>query len=177
MTGYLSDTTAGLLYRNDGNGHFTNITVAAGLRTTGTNTQSASFVDYDHDGFIDLMTFNSATSPNFVRLYHNNHNNTFTDVTSLTPAIPAFGAIYSHLWMDYDGDGWDDAFLLTVNGSATLLKNIDDGSGGRVFINVSSSAGFVHLGTAPYGHQRRRLRWRRRSGPVHHRCHPRYLLP
>lgn len=151
MTGYHSNTTAGLLYRNDGGGHFANITVSAGLRTTGINTQSASFVDYDHDGYVDLMTFNSTPSPSAYNLYRNNHNNTFTDVTSILAPQAASGAIYAHLWMDYDGDGWEDAFILTRNGSATLLKNVDNGAGGRQLINVSAATGFVALGPAPMG--------------------------
>src|SRR2546425_4562501 len=67
------------LYRNDGGGHFTDVTQAAGLGPA--QIRSVAWGDYDNDGRPDLAatayTFNDRT-----RLYHNNGGTTFTDVHS-----------------------------------------------------------------------------------------------
>src|SRR5579871_964216 len=72
------------LLRNDGNGHFTDVTQEAGLLTLGP-TQTAVAFDYNGDGFLDLFVGYEATpgDPVTCKLFRNNGNGTFTDVTSL----------------------------------------------------------------------------------------------
>jgi hypothetical protein len=70
------------LLRNDGNGHFTDVTIQAGLLTFGP-TQTAVAFDYNGDGFLDLFVGYESTLGNSVpcKLFRNNGNGTFTDVT------------------------------------------------------------------------------------------------
>ena len=64
------------LFRNDGNGNFTDVTDAAGLAGTGFD-MGAAVADYDNDGHPDLFVAGLHHST----LYHNNGDGTFTDVT------------------------------------------------------------------------------------------------
>ncbi|MFC2148978.1 FG-GAP repeat domain-containing protein, partial [Bacteroidota bacterium] len=69
-----------LLYRNENNGTFTDVTLSAGLASIGYLTQSAAFIDYDRDGFQDLFLANDKDElPNI--LYRNRGNGTFQDVS------------------------------------------------------------------------------------------------
>ena len=64
------------LYRNKGNGTFEDVTKKAGLYDPAGKSLGVSLLDYDNDGWLDLFVAND-TQPN--KLYHNNHNGTFTD--------------------------------------------------------------------------------------------------
>lgn len=56
VLGWLAgDTSAGLLYRNDGGGAFTDVSVASGVRTTGGDPEAAAWLDFDLDGDADLL--------------------------------------------------------------------------------------------------------------------------
>ncbi len=70
------------LLRNDGKGHFTDVTIQAGLLTTGP-TQTAVAFDYNGDGLLDLFIGYETTQddPNPCKLFRNNGNGTFTDVS------------------------------------------------------------------------------------------------
>ena len=142
----------GVLYHNDGSGHFTNVTAASGIRFSGGGTpESASWCDYDLDGNLDLFVIGNS-APNMV-LFRNNGNGTFSNASNLLPAIQSVLHFYSHTWLDYDGDGWPDAFPITSSGAGhdVVLHNVSDGQGGRQFVNVASQIGFVGLGNAPMG--------------------------
>jgi hypothetical protein len=140
----------GNLYRNNGNGTFTNVSVAAGVRRTGAP-ESVSWTDYDLDGYPDLMAVR-LSSP-YLELLRNNRNGTFTAVNGLLPSIPGFTHCYSHMWMDYDRDGYADCFLISNTGAGTevLLHNVSDGAGGRRFVNVAQELGYTNHGPAPMG--------------------------
>ena len=64
------------LYRNKGNGTFEDVTKKAGLYDPASKSLGVALLDYDNDGWLDLFVAND-TQPN--KLYHNNHNDTFTD--------------------------------------------------------------------------------------------------
>jgi hypothetical protein len=101
------------LYRNDGNGHFTDVTEQAGLRGTGFDV-GVAVGDYDNDGHPDL--FVAGVHGN--TLYHNNGNGTFTDVThkaGLDHSVdPEYGPLWSEaaVWVDVNNDGLLDLFVL-----------------------------------------------------------------
>jgi hypothetical protein len=101
------------LYRNDGNGVFTDVTAAAGLSGSGFDV-GVAVGDYDNDGHPDL--FVAGVHGN--TLYHNNGNGTFTDVTKkagLDKSIdPEFGPIFSvaAAWVDVNNDGLLDLFVV-----------------------------------------------------------------
>ena len=115
------------LFRNNGNGTFTDVTEKAGLQGIGYSMGVAAG-DYDNDGFVDLYI----TGVNRNQLFHNNGDGTFTDVTEKAGVggiIPKYGKAWSIAagWFDYNNDGLLD--LLVVNylnyniKTATLCRN------------------------------------------------------
>ena len=101
-----------------------------------------AFIDYDNDGYPDILLVNGddfpghahagATTP---KLYHNNGNGTFTDVTRKAGlAIPMFGL--GAAIGDYDNDGFDDIFI-TALGQSHLFHN----NGNGTFTEVTKAAG------------------------------------
>src|SRR5206468_1103465 len=102
----------GFLYHNNRDGTFTRILGRPPVNNTVWLT-SATWGDYDNDGFIDLyVTTNTGNStddlPN--RLYHNNGNGTFTLVTNITLAHQMQHSS-AGVWGDFDNDGWLDLFV------------------------------------------------------------------
>ncbi len=93
------------LYRNDGNGHFTDVTAQSGLDPD-LYGDAVTVADYDNDGYQDLLV----TGYGKVILYHNNGNGTFTDVTRQS-GIKVNGWAISSTWLDYDRDGCVDLFV------------------------------------------------------------------
>ena len=93
------------LYRNDGNGHFTDVTEKAGL-SPDLYGIAVTAADYDNDGFIDLLV----TGYGKTILYHNDGNGHFTDVTAKA-GIKVDGWAISSTWLDYDKDGCVDLFV------------------------------------------------------------------
>ena len=93
------------LYRNNGNGTFTDVTKEAGLAVDCYGL-GVAVADYDGDGFQDLYL--TALGPN--HLFHNNGDGTFTDVTKKAGVgDPRFST--SAAWLDYDRDGKLDLFV------------------------------------------------------------------
>ena len=93
------------LYRNDGNGHFTDVTEQAGLDPD-LYSVAVTAADYDNDGFVDLLV----TGYGKTILYHNDGNGHFTDVTAKA-GINVDGWGISSTWLDYDKDGCVDLFV------------------------------------------------------------------
>ena len=129
------------LFLNKGDGTFRDISHAAGIDQRGF-AKGVTAADYDGDGYMDLYVSNMGGN-NF--LYHNNHNETFTEVAG--PAgVQGTGRSFATWFFDYDNDGWPDLFAtsyypsveesiktylgLPHNGAATLklFKNLGDGT-------------------------------------------------
>ena len=103
------------LFRNDGDGRFTDVTAQAGVAGRGYSMGVAAG-DYDNDGHPDL--FIAGVNQNI--LYHNRGDGTFEDVTMLA-GIPSGAWAVAAGWFDYDNDGKLD--LLVVHYSNTPMQD------------------------------------------------------
>jgi enediyne biosynthesis protein E4 len=132
---------------------FRDITAQAGIHFTHNNAAfgkkylpetmgpGCAFIDYDNDGWPDVLLINGESWPGHAgpqstpKLYHNNHDGTFTDVTQKSGlAIPMFGLGVAI--GDYDNDGYDDVFITTL-GQSHLFHNNRNGT----FTDVTKFAG------------------------------------
>ena len=108
-----SEKYSNRLYRNDGNGVFTDVTVQAGVAGTGFNVGVAAG-DYDNDGHPDLFV----TGVHGNTLYHNNGDGTFSDVTKKAGLDQwndaEFGPLWAvaAAWVDVNNDGRLDLFVV-----------------------------------------------------------------
>jgi hypothetical protein len=147
------------LYRNNGDGTFTDVTADAGLSISGTAWGSGcTWVDYDRDGHLDLfvanyLDFDLKTAPkpgensscnwkgvpvncgprglktSLQRLYHNNGNGTFTDVSKLSGVSKATGGYaMTAVAADLDNDGWPDIYVACDSTPSFLFRNNHDGT-------------------------------------------------
>lgn len=128
------------------------ITLENGIRYTG-----ASFGDYNNDGYLDFYVCKFYNSNMFSgvqyenKLYRNNGDNTFTDVTYEANASVGVNASFMASWFDYNGDGWQDLFIVNdrIFNQNYLLKNNGDGT----FSDVSEATGINYsidaMGFAP----------------------------
>jgi hypothetical protein len=134
--------------------HFRDITSQAGLRFTHNNGAfgkkwlpetmgpGCAFIDYDNDGYPDILLVNGEdwpghahAGPTTPKLYHNNRDGTFSDVTHKAGLdVPMFGLGVAV--GDYDNDGFDDIFI-TALGQSHLFHN----NGNGTFTDVTKASG------------------------------------
>ena len=137
---------------------FSDVSQSAGLRAPVINGQpdhtnyileavgcGAAFFDFDNDGWLDLFILSGSTvegSPGATnRLYKNNRDGTFTDVTEKA-GLRRNGWASAVAVGDYNNDGFDDLFV-TCWGQNVLYRNNGDGT----FKDVTKEAGLLHTGT------------------------------
>lgn len=102
-----------------------------------------ALIDYDNDGYLDIFLINGAAIPSlkkegpkyYNRLYHNNHDGTFTDVTDKA-GIAGDGYDMGAAVGDFDNDGWPDLYVASVTKNH-LYRNNHDGT----FTDVTDKAG------------------------------------
>jgi len=115
------------LLRNDGNATFTDVTGEAGLLYPA-NSITASWADYDNDGWLDLFV---CCEQQASRLYHNLTNGTFAEVAHSAGVRPGERRhCKGSAWLDYDNDGFPDLFLdyLESPEGSQLFHNDRDGT-------------------------------------------------
>ena len=148
-----------VLYHNNGDGTFTDVTAKAGLQQDAVRYGSGcTWLDYDRDGKLDLFvaTYLDTTleklprpgentdckwkgvpvncgprglPPGFVRLYHNNGDGTFTDVSDAAGIAKVSGSYpMSAVAADYDNDGWPDVYVACDSTPSWLFRNQHDGT-------------------------------------------------
>ncbi len=123
-----------LLYRNNGNVTFTDVTAQAGVGGTSDAWSSTVAVgDYDRDLYPDLYVANSSSDGNV--LYHNNGDGTFTDVTDAMMALQGFTCVTAE-WGDYNTDGLMDLYVTRRNYPNALFQYNYD----RTFSEVTQQA-------------------------------------
>ncbi len=142
------------LYRNDGEGTFVDETEKAGLKTdTGELISRALLVDADNDGFLDLVLCGYTNlkappaKPEFdfpgdfpaaqTRLFRNNGDGTFRDITPTTGLAGARGRMRDAAFADFDNDGYSDLVLVRDDGPPRLYL----GRGECKFTDHSARAG------------------------------------
>jgi hypothetical protein len=95
------------LYRNNGDGTFTDVTEKAHVGGEGHYGQGVAVADYDNDGFPDMYV----TGYGRAILYHNNGDGTFSDVTTKAGVADEGAWSTSAGWFDFDKDGWLDLIV------------------------------------------------------------------
>jgi hypothetical protein len=151
-----------ILYHNNGDGTFTDVTAKTGVADEGNWSASAGWFDYDRDGYLDLLICNyiqwtpqtnlwcGEHKPGYraychpdnyrgerLKLYHNNHDGTFTDVSDVSgvskPEAKALGVVLA----DFNNDGWPDIMIANDTWPNFLFFNNHDGT----FRDVSFTSG------------------------------------
>jgi len=100
------------LYRNNGDGTFTDVTIKSGLDKC-INAFVVIAGDYDNDGYPDLFVTRQGFYYGDCGLYHNNGDGTFTNVTEKA-GVQSWGPAYTASWVDYDCDGLLDLSSATT---------------------------------------------------------------
>jgi len=134
-----AEPTRSYLYHNNRDGTFTRVLTNAVVTDSWPDGGwGAAWGDYDNDGLPDLFV-TGMTGVN--RLYHNNGNGAFTNVT--TGPMLAASSSRSCAWGDYDNDGYLDLFVASYNAPNRLFHNNGDGAFtqvvGAVFANDPNS--------------------------------------
>jgi hypothetical protein len=131
------------LYHNKGNGVFEDVTKQAGLLDSASKALGVALLDFDNDGWMDLFVSND-TEPN--KLYHNNHDGTFTDVgVNVGVAFSDSGRVRAGMGTDaadLEGTGFPSLVIGNfTNESMSLYKN--EGSG--LFTDESLRSGISQM--------------------------------
>jgi len=171
---YITGYRHSVLYHNNGDGTFTDVTAKAGVGDDSAWATAAGWFDYDRDGKLDLLVTNyvqfdtdhpiscgenkpgyraychpdsfSGSSP---RLYHNNGDGTFTDVTRKAGLVNNDGKSLAVLLSDLNNDGWPDIFI--ANDTQRNFLYLNNGDGTFRDVSYTSGAGFSEEGKPEAG--------------------------
>ncbi len=145
------------LFRNNNDGTFTNVTENSGINSTHNykdnpvpglysfgEKMSASWGDYDNDGYPDLFL----TNVFHVELYHNNQDGTFTNVTKAAGFTEEDNCYHTHaLWFDFDNDAYLDLYVSSVfTCQGSFYRNNQDGT----FADITGKVGLNNSGQASW---------------------------
>ena len=148
---YITGYPRCVLFHNNRDGTFTDITEKAGVKNAGKWAASAAWIDYDRDGHLDLFVSNyvkfsysdshrceykgertycaqTAYEGDRPTLYHNNGDGTFTDVTEQAGLAKLVGRALGVVSIDVNDDGWPDFFVARDASSNLLLINRRNGT-------------------------------------------------
>src|SRR5258708_333770 len=151
---FIAGAKKNVLYHNNGNGTFTDVTSQSGIgaKPAGTLSIGAAWFDYDNDGLLDLVVSNytlwtpqtdqrcSAGGVEYYcdprlfyqpvphRLFHNLGHGAFEDVTEKSGFAKAPGKGMGISIADFNGDGWQDVFIANDTEANSLFINKGDGT-------------------------------------------------
>lgn len=161
---YVTGYGSAILYHNNGDGTFTDVSSKARVADQGQWSTSAGWFDYDKDGYLDLLVTNyidwspknniwcGERRPGYrsychpgnyqgqkTKLFHNNHDGTFTDVSDASgvskPESKGMGVVLA----DFNNDGWPDIAIANDSWPNFLFLNKHDGT----FEDVSFVSGIA----------------------------------
>ena len=124
--GVLKDGSTPQIYRNNGNGTFTNMTLAAGIKEPPQfGAIGIALGDFDKDGKLDIFINGLGDAPN--RLYRNDGNWRFTEVAKKAGVTqPAHNGFVS-FFFDYNNDGWPDLMTVSLAAWPAVVEGLKDG--------------------------------------------------
>ena len=158
---YVTNWGSSILYHNNGNGTFTDVTAKAGVENPHFGT-GAAWIDYDRDGKLDLFVGNYLKfDPNAKRefftadafpgpldyegdadrLFHNNGDGTFTDVSHKAGIDNPLGRAMGVTTGDFDNDGWPDIYVANDTMESYMYHNNHDGTFTNVAADVNTAFG------------------------------------
>jgi hypothetical protein len=158
---YVTNWNSSILYHNNGNGTFSDVTERAGVQNPHFGT-GAAFFDYDRDGKLDLyvgnylkfdpnakmLYFTADAFPGPLdyegdadRLFHNNGDGTFTDVSHRAGIDNPLGRAMGLTTGDYDNDGWPDVYIANDTMESYMYHNNHDGTFTNVAPDVNTAFG------------------------------------
>ena len=136
FTGGVWESHRCVLWHNDGDGTFTDVTVAMGLHTDAGSWEDwgAAWGDFNNDGRLDLIV----TGGNHPVFLYRNDGDTFTDVGGPDAGFALYPTQRGVAWGDYDGDNWLDVYICYEESDVSrLYHNNGDGT----FTEVTNEAG------------------------------------
>lgn len=170
---YVTTYGRNILYRNNGNGTFTDVTEKAGVAAPGWST-CATWFDYDNDQKLDLFVSSfvyfkkdlnvvcgdnrlgrkyycipRVFKPTPSRLFKNNGNGTFTDVSKDSGIANALGKSFGAVATDINNDGWQDLFV--ANDTVANFLFLNKGNGKFEEIGLASGVGYSDAGSPRSG--------------------------
>ncbi|MBW6512614.1 MAG: CRTAC1 family protein [Desulfuromonadaceae bacterium] len=137
-TGGRYEIEANRLFRNNGDGTFTDVTAQAGVGAK-VFTYAASFADYDNDGDLDIYCANYGVGAKNI-LYRNNGDGTFTDVSDLAGVgDPSWS--WMGVWADVNNDNFVDLYVVNGRYPVGEPNKLYLNNGNGTFTDVSQQAG------------------------------------
>ena len=139
MSGSNANGSPNKLFKNDGTGIFTEVDVGFGAYVD--RSQMGTWGDFDKDGDLDLYVANNSSNPGNVesRLYRNDGNDTFTDISDAAGVNSPGNNSTAPVWVDYDND--DDLDLWVSNNDDGEIGNLYRNDGSESFTDVAAAAG------------------------------------
>lgn len=133
------------LLRNEGDGTFLDVSIAAGITEKNYPTQTAAWLDFDNDGDLDMLVGNEqwGEMPTPTQLFQNNNDGTFTDVAK-SAGLANDGVVKGVACGDLDNDRWTDIVISNLAGPNKLYHNNRDGT----FTNIATDAGISSPSTS-----------------------------
>ena len=135
LIGTIQVSSPPVLYQNKGDLQFAYVSEEAGLNAKGGSAFQVLWLDYNNDGFVDILQVNVGGKIVPQHLYHNNGNGTFTLVSDSVGLTDSFNA-HTGVAIDYDNDGDSDIFY-GISGGINMFYRNNNGT----FENVTESAG------------------------------------